>query len=67
MASRETPRHARSVDALGSMSLRQHSIESLLQAVADSAKLVMPGIPRSRSSCRTANAGSPWSRPVSWL
>lgn len=45
MTSRETPRHTRSIDALGSMSLRQHTMESLLQAVADSAKSVMPGIP----------------------
>lgn len=48
MASRETPRHARSVDALdalGSMSLRQHTMKSLLHGVADSAKSLMPGIP----------------------
>jgi GAF domain-containing protein len=36
---------AAALDELGSMSLRQHSMESLLQAVADLSKRVMPGRP----------------------
>ena len=35
----------RALDELGRMSLRQHSMESLLQAVADLSKQVMPGTP----------------------
>ena len=36
---------ARALEQLGSISLRQHSMESLLQTVADLAKSVMPGDP----------------------
>jgi GAF domain-containing protein len=48
MSSSQTPRSpraAKALDQLGSISLREHSMESLLQAVADLSKTAMPGAP----------------------
>src|SRR4051812_1384120 len=48
MSSNDSPHSAQAtqaLDELGRMSLRQHSMESLLQAVADLSKQVMPGNP----------------------
>ncbi|MCW2695243.1 MAG: Response regulator with antiterminator output domain [Modestobacter sp.] len=43
--SSRTAQATRALDQLGSMSLRQHSMDSLLQAVADLSKTVLPGDP----------------------
>jgi GAF domain-containing protein len=45
MSSKDLSRSAQALDELGRMSLRQHSMESLLQAVAELSKQVMPGNP----------------------
>ena len=48
MSSKDTPRTveaAHALDELGSLSLRDHSMESVLQAVADLSKRVLPGSP----------------------
>ena len=46
MPSRDAPSSSRAaLDELGRMSLREHSMESLLQAVADLSKQVLPGDP----------------------
>jgi transcriptional regulator with GAF, ATPase, and Fis domain len=48
MSSSQSPRISRAAEAfdeLGRMSLRQHSMESLLQAVSELSKQVMPGNP----------------------
>jgi GAF domain-containing protein len=48
MSSRATPytvEAERALDELGTMSLRQHSMESVLQAVAELSKRVLPGNP----------------------